>query len=950
MNFEQACRFATSDSGYRIFAQSEGFSEENASSMTSTFNDVMNSIFGKVGQSMITLKISNNDALIARLTLRSDIKSRKSMFTNAAVIPNDFFSRMMLEDPSWMLHFPYGELLSQRPGSERLDPIRMEYYEPDNDSIRKICNEYDLDKSALTDFIIRLYRAVIEGSSLCLSTNLDSSHTPELAVKYAVLAAALLPPSLRKMFTFSSMGDARCVLCVQPTDGGELLSMGKEIYRFQTDKGSRGVSNNESRTVGVQDGLTDMFVNFANLLSGKLTEGRAELEKTLRRLDETADAIAGTRRGSFSFELLLISYYQAEVREVSLIEAVYLINSLLRFSQENPTNDSNVNALLAKWTGLLSDAGVCANINITAPLAVRAIDQKDELLYDAVSRMLKYAADETRTGLAQIILRKEYSERQKQLVNELLIENPAPWSDELLETIFTWSCRYNITDLAPVIWKRKNEQISRQTDNVSESAQLLHRLLRFNAEQEQGSLHRSKAEKLFNECEMFYMANGLREVCDSVNCAMPQEVLSDEEVKLINAHYGSFSEESLQKISEESLRKNWISYLVMFRYCAGKPLDQQVRSLKEMKAAAPAVFEDVFAALKADQESNKILLEAYWTETLLGRCSSLDELAEVCKRYNITKDPEGVMEKQVRQKWLSMTAFYSDNSMRQEMESLMRHYDLLDKAKMSEQTGKALKNEITLRFWRCVNLDTVLKNAQNEKSIPYIRKCMKRLEHEPDKDISTKMVLYYYAVDAFLKPENLSNHAFFRSLVEDGEWSCEEAAKDFSEFRSKMHRGKLHYGHSDISVIQKYVMRMGVRHLNVLNTFYIDYFLFGTYYKDEKRPDDEGYDFDEFRAVLDRLIAENHLHDRTQIRLEDSQLLSGEEAVLKYRKDIRKLITRNDPISLRQFSDYQLKEQSKGFLGFFGRRKNDESESFEDEEEENMLKAGKKKRPRKGKS
>ena len=98
------------------------------------------------------------------------------------------------------------------------------------------------------------------------------------------------------------------------------------------------------------------------------------------------------------------------------------------------------------------------------------------------------------------------------------------------------------------------------------------------------------------------------------------------------------------------------------------------------------------------------------------------------------------------------------------------------------------------------------------------------------------------------------------------------------------------------------------------------------------------------------MIAENHLHDRTQIRLEDSQLLSGEEAVLKYRKDIRKLITRNDPISLRQFSDYQLKEQSKGFLGFFGRRKNDESESFEDEEEENTLKAGKNKRPRRGKS
>ena len=42
MRFEQACRFATSDSGYKIFAQSEGFSEQNASSMTNLFNDVMN--------------------------------------------------------------------------------------------------------------------------------------------------------------------------------------------------------------------------------------------------------------------------------------------------------------------------------------------------------------------------------------------------------------------------------------------------------------------------------------------------------------------------------------------------------------------------------------------------------------------------------------------------------------------------------------------------------------------------------------------------------------------------------------------------------------------------------------------------------------------------------------------------------------------------------------------
>lgn len=915
MKFEQACRFATSDSGYRIFAQSEGFSEQNAGSMTSLFNDVMNPVFGKVGQSMITLNISN-DVLLAKLTLRSDIKSRKSMFTNAAVIPSDFYSRMILEDPAWMLHFPYSDLVSQRPGNERMEAVEMKEYEPEEDVLVKICAEYGLDRPALTEFIIQLYRAVTEGASLCLSTNLDSARTPDLTVKYAALAASLLPISLRKMLTFSSMGDARCVLCVQPRDGGELLSMGKEIYRYQADKEKRFIYNNGPREVNMQNGMVDMLVNFANILSEKLIEDRAGLELILRKLDENADKISGTKRGCFSFELLIISYYQLLNKEISLIEAVYLINALLRYSQENPTNDSVVNTLLARWTEMLSAAGVCASIAITAPLTARAIDQKDELLYNNVDRMLKYAADETRTDLAQIVLRKEYSERQKHFINELLIENPAPWSDELLEMLFVWSCRYNITDLSSVIWERKNSQMRRQDVIGSETERILHRLIEDNIKQEQGLLYLPEGEPLFNECEMVYMEKGLEELIDQVIGALPAEVLSDDEVRIINDNYCDFS---------TSLQETWISYLIIFRYCAGKPVDAQLLSLKEMKIEAPVVFEDICSALESERGAGQALLEAYWTDTLLDKCTNIRDLAEVCKSHNVSQDPEGVMETQVRQRWLAMSAFIPENPIKEEMESLMRQYKILGDTRMSTKTCRSLKDEITLRFWKCVDLRELLDHARKDGgiNINYIEERVERLEHLPHEEISTKLAAFYYTADAFLKPENLANHAFFRSVIENGDWSCEKAAENFDIFKSEGHRGDLHYSYSDIYVIQETIMKVAMYHMDVSNVFYVDYYLFGTYFKDEEKPGEEGYDFEEFRKKLDRLIKKRFLHDRTQIRLEDSQLLYGEDAVLDYRKDIRKLITKNDPLSLRLFSE-QLKGPKKGILGIFGRKKNDD--------------------------
>ena len=700
MKFEQACRFATSDTGYRIFAQSEGFSDQNASNMTVVFNDVMNSIFGKVGQSMITLNICDSEAFFARLTLRSDIKSRKSMFTNAAVIPIKFFSRMMLEDPTWMIHFPYKQLLTQRSGNERMDPIEIGDYIPQKETLEEICREYQLDRSTLTEFVIQLYRAVTEGSSLCLVTDLDSSKTPDIAIKYTALAASLLPFSLRRKLTFSSMSDARCVLCVQPRDGGELLGRGREVFRFHADPEGRQISNNEPREIGVQNGMSDMMVNFANHLSSLLLSDREELEKFLCEIDETANNISGTRKGCFSFALLIMSYYLVIQKKNSLIEAVYLINVLLQYVQDNPSDDRVVDHLLGQLTNLLSDANVCANITITAPLTIRSIGQKDAFLFTAVSKMLKFAADETRTELAHIILQKDYSERQKLLVNMLLIENPAPWSDELLETIFAWSCRYNITDLAPVIWGRKNDQISKRPDSDSETAGLLHRLIGDNIQQEQGLQDLPVGELLFNESEMLYMGNGLTELCDNVNIAQPEEVLSDDEVRIVSSNFNDFS---------ASLQETWILYLVIFKYCAGKSLDQQISSLKNMKDLAPDVFEKICEALDSGQGAGTTLLEAYWTDTLLRNCHSIKDIASVCNQYNISKDPTGIMETKLRQVWLDKTNFDEEKPLKDKMDFLIKQYDILVTTTLSSKTCLYLKEELTLRFWECVSLKELME-------------------------------------------------------------------------------------------------------------------------------------------------------------------------------------------------------------------------------------------------
>ena len=80
MRYDQACRFSSAESGYRIIARSDDFNEGIEKNMTDVFNDTLNRMFGKLGQSAVTFTKSGNVVFLAKLTLRSDERTQNFIY------------------------------------------------------------------------------------------------------------------------------------------------------------------------------------------------------------------------------------------------------------------------------------------------------------------------------------------------------------------------------------------------------------------------------------------------------------------------------------------------------------------------------------------------------------------------------------------------------------------------------------------------------------------------------------------------------------------------------------------------------------------------------------------------------------------------------------------------------------------------------------------------------
>ena len=244
MKMEQACRFRTDEAGYMVCARSQGLTADNENNL-GYFNSTMTALFEKdgsgprMGQSILSYAVSEEnggrrDFLIAKSTMRSDIKGRASIFTHAYSMGLDEYARCMETDPSAIYGIDTGDMMTAQSGSQ-LPP--KEAVLRGGFELSVLREKYGLTDERYALLLYNVYQAVAGGGSLALLTQLPLSQTQDMVREVAYCAAMGMLPGLRWRLTCSSAADTRAAICVSSKAGGG--GMGIPLCIFDLDDGGR---------------------------------------------------------------------------------------------------------------------------------------------------------------------------------------------------------------------------------------------------------------------------------------------------------------------------------------------------------------------------------------------------------------------------------------------------------------------------------------------------------------------------------------------------------------------------------------------------------------------------------------------------------------------------------------------------------------------------------------
>ena len=244
MKMEQACRFRTDEAGYMVCARSQGLTADNENNL-GYFNSTMTSLFEKdgsgprMGQSILSYAVSEEnggrrDFLIAKSTMRSDIKGRASIFTHAYFMGLDEYARRMETDPSAIYGIDTGDMMTAQSGSQ-LPP--KEAVLRGGFELSVLREKYGLTDERYALLLYNVYQAVAGGGSLALLTQLPLSQTQDMVREVAYCAAMGMLPGLRWRLTCSSAADTRAAICASSKAGGG--GMGIPLCTFDLDDGGR---------------------------------------------------------------------------------------------------------------------------------------------------------------------------------------------------------------------------------------------------------------------------------------------------------------------------------------------------------------------------------------------------------------------------------------------------------------------------------------------------------------------------------------------------------------------------------------------------------------------------------------------------------------------------------------------------------------------------------------
>lgn len=233
MKLEQACRFRTDDAGYQICARSPGITGEHEREL-SYFNSTMSVLFSqsggqpRMGQSIVHYTRSEDEEggqffILARNTMRSDIKGRASIFTHACFAPLDQYQKLVKQDPAAMFSLSVEPMLTAQTGESRMETLDTEQMPKRELSLSALREKYQLDDARYTRLLTLAWEALTEDASLCIDTVLPTEETETMVQELAFCVACGLLPDLRWKLTCCSAADTRAALCVASREGGKTM-------------------------------------------------------------------------------------------------------------------------------------------------------------------------------------------------------------------------------------------------------------------------------------------------------------------------------------------------------------------------------------------------------------------------------------------------------------------------------------------------------------------------------------------------------------------------------------------------------------------------------------------------------------------------------------------------------------------------------------------------------
>lgn len=233
MKLEQACRFRTDDAGYQICARSPGITGEHEREL-SYFNSTMSVLFSqsggqpRMGQSIVHYTRSEDEEggqffILARNTMRSDIKGRASIFTHACFAPLDQYQKLVKQDPAAMFSLSVEPMLTAQTGESRMETLDTEQMPKRELSLSALREKYQLDDARYTRLLTLAWEALTEDASLCIDTVLPPEETETMVQELAFCVACGLLPDLRWKLTCCSAADTRAALCVASREGGKTM-------------------------------------------------------------------------------------------------------------------------------------------------------------------------------------------------------------------------------------------------------------------------------------------------------------------------------------------------------------------------------------------------------------------------------------------------------------------------------------------------------------------------------------------------------------------------------------------------------------------------------------------------------------------------------------------------------------------------------------------------------